>query len=173
ICRSPAPARTATEEDMKSPTALRIAVPAVLAVIVIEAAWSIAARWPHQFGGQGNRHQVLSEFVSSGGTALAPPLVLVILLGLIAIGVQRNDRWRSAATVLLIPVAVVMAIGAAGEALAKATPNVPHSAPIAGGTVGALLSLMLLALAIGSLTNGSPRRLSTTSVGKPAAASRS
>jgi len=127
-------------------------VPSVVGTILIEVIISVAARWPYQFGGHGNRHHVLSEFVSSGGTALAPPLVLLIVLALIAVAVQRTDRWRTAATVLLIPVAAIMTVGAAGEAAAKSTPDVPRAVLIAGGLFGILLSVSLFGLAVTALT---------------------
>jgi hypothetical protein len=69
---------------MRSPeSVLKRAVPAVLAIIVVEAVVSIAAGWPHQFAGKGQPDHVLAEFVGSG-TALAPPLVMVVLLALVA-----------------------------------------------------------------------------------------
>lgn len=126
---------------------LRIAVPSVLAVIAVEAVVSVAARWPHQFGGPGRPDRVGADFVTSGGTALAPPLLLVVLLAVVALGVQAGSRWRIAATVLLLPVAAVLTVGALGEALAPATPDVPRAAQLAGGAVGAVLSLALLLLA--------------------------
>jgi hypothetical protein len=137
---------------------LRIAVPSVLAVIAVEAALSVAARWPHQFGGHGRPDQVAADFVTGGGTALAPPLLLVVLLAVVAVGIQARHRFRVAATVLLLPVAAVLTVGALGEALAPASPDVPRAAQLAGGVVGVALSLLLLVLAGAALTDAWRRR---------------
>lgn len=137
---------------MWAKSGLRVAALTVLGIIVTEAGISLVARWPHQFAGHGDRSRMLADFVGSG-TALAPPLVLIVVLGLIAYGVQRADRWGTAAAILLIPVSAVMAIGAFGEATAAATPDVPRAAQLAGGGAGVALSLALLILAIASLAS--------------------
>ncbi|MGH3673853.1 MAG: hypothetical protein ACRDSH_25000, partial [Pseudonocardiaceae bacterium] len=69
--------------------ALRVAVPVVTGVIIIEAIISIAARWPNQFGGHGHRDRVFAEFAGTNGTALAPPLTLLVILAVIAVALQR------------------------------------------------------------------------------------
>jgi uncharacterized membrane protein len=137
---------------------LRIAVPGVLAMVVVEAVVSIAARWPHQFAGHGRPDQVGADFVAGGGTALAPPLWLVVLLAVVALGVHAGPRRRIAATALLLPVAAVLTVGALGEALATAGPDVPRAAQLAGGVVGVALSLLLLVLACVSLAEAWRRR---------------
>lgn len=136
---------------MRSPTrALRLAVPAVLAIIVVEAVVSIAAGWPHQFGGHGVPNQTLEEFPANG-TALAPPLFLVLLLVLIAVAVQAKGVWGTVGTALLVPVAAIMVVGAAGELVAAPTPDVPSAVRVFGGVLDTLLSLVLLVLAVSAL----------------------
>lgn len=129
---------------------LRAAVPAVLAVVIVELVISVAAHWPLGTGRHGDPHRMLSDFASNG-TALAPPLFIVIALLVLAVGVQRSDRWGTAATVLLVPLAAVMAAGAAYDAGATANPHVPAAAQLIGGIVDTALSLLLLALAIAVL----------------------
>jgi hypothetical protein len=143
---------------MRSQRSLRIAVPSVLAVVVVEAVVSIAARWPHQFGGHGRPDEVGADFVTGGGTALAPPLWLVVLLAVVTLGVQAGPRGRIAATVLLLPAAAVLTVGALGEALAPAGPDVPRAAQLTGGVVGVALSLLLLVLAGAALGEAWRRR---------------
>ncbi len=127
--------------------ALRVGVPIVVAVICAEAVLSIVAGWPYQFGGHGDPQRVLNEFASHG-TALAPPLFLFVPLVIVAVGVQLAGVWRVAAAVLLVPVAAVMSIGAAGEAFAAATPDVPRAVQVVGGGFDALMSLALLVVAV-------------------------
>lgn len=138
---------------MRSADTLRLFMPAVLLLIVVEAVVTIAAGWPHQFNGSGDPHRVLAEFPSSG-TALAPPIFVIVLLALVAAGLQRPGTVRTVATVLTLPLAVLMAVGSAGEALAPATPDVPRSVQLVGGGLDALLSVALLVLAVLALVEG-------------------
>lgn len=126
---------------------LEVAVPAVLGLIVLEACVSIAAGWPHQFNGSGNPHRVLAEFPGQG-TALAPPVFVLVALALVAAGLRGRGAWRTVATGLLIPLALVMVIGASGETLAPATPDVPRGVQLVGSGVNTLLSVALLVGAV-------------------------
>lgn len=137
---------------MRSPqAALRTAVPAVLALIVVEAVVSIAARWPHQFNGAGRRDEVLADFLGGGGTALAPPLWLVLVLAVVGAGLYLRGVPRVVATVLLVPVVAVLTVGVLGEVLAGPTPDVPRAVQLLGGVVDGLCCLTLLGLAVASL----------------------
>jgi hypothetical protein len=130
--------------------ALRIGVPILVVVIAAEAVLSIAAGWPYQFGGQGDPHQVLGEFATHG-TALAPPLFLLVPLVVVALGLQLSRGWCVAAAILAVPLAALMTIGAAGEAFAAATPDVPRAVQIVGGGLDAVLSLALLIGAVAAI----------------------
>jgi hypothetical protein len=141
------------KSQMRSADTLRLFVPAVLLLIAVEAVVSIAAGWPHQFNGSGDPHRVLAEFPASG-TALAPPVFVIVVLALVAAGLQRSGAVRTVATALVVPLAVVMAVGSAGEALAPATPDVPRSVQLVGGGLDALLSVVLLVLAVLALVEG-------------------
>ena len=138
--------------------ALRIGVPILVLVIAAEAVLSVVAGWPYQFGGHGNPHQVLADFATHG-TALAPPLFLFVPLLLVAVGLQLSRIWRVAAAILLVPVAALMTVGAAGEALAAATPDVPRVVQIVGGAVDTILSAAMLITAViaGGRRPGAPR----------------
>jgi hypothetical protein len=127
--------------------ALRIGVPVLVLVIAAEAVLSVVAGWPYQFGGHGNPHQVLADFATHG-TALAPPLFLFVPLVLVALGLQLSRIWRVAAAILLVPVAALMTVGAAGEALAAATPDVPRVVQIVGGAADTILSAAMLITAV-------------------------
>jgi hypothetical protein len=138
---------------MRSADTLRLFTPVVLLLVAVEAVVSIAAGWPHQFNGSGDPDRVLAEFPGSG-TALAPPLLVVVVLALVAAGLQRPGTVRTVATVLTLPLAALMAVGSAGEALAPATPDVPRSVQLVGGGLDALLSVALLVLAVLALVEG-------------------
>lgn len=130
--------------------ALQAGVAAALALMAVEAVISIAAGWPHQFGGPGDPHQVLAEFPSNG-TALAPPAFLIVALALVAVGLRRDDGWRTVALVALLPVAAVLTVGAAGETLAASTLDVPRAVQLVGGSINTLVSFALLILAVATL----------------------
>lgn len=152
---------------MRSPqSALKIAVPLVLALVAVEAVVSVAARWPHQFGGSGRPDRVLSDFLGNGGTALAPPLWLVVLLALAGAGLYTHGVPRLAATWLLVPVAALMTVGVAGELFAAATPDVPRAAQLLGGVVDGLCCLTLLVLSVTSLVGERRSRAAAAPAGQ-------
>jgi hypothetical protein len=130
--------------------ALRVGVPILVVVIAAEAVLSIVAGWPYQFGGQGDPHKVLSDFASHG-TALAPPLFLLVPLVIVALGLQLSRGWRVAAAILLVPLAAIMTVGAAGETLAAATPDVPRAVQIVGGGLDTVLSVAMLITAVAAI----------------------
>lgn len=134
-----------------SQSALKKFVPVVLALILVEAIISIAARWPHQFNGHGRSDQVLSNFIGSGGTALAPPLWLVVLLALAGAGLYARGVLRTVATVVVALLAVILTVGVLGELFAPATPDVPRAAQLVGGVVDLACCLALLVLAVTAL----------------------
>jgi len=125
---------------------LRRSTLAVFAFVCIEAIVSILARWPHQFTGQGNPDRVPREFLYLG-TLLAPPLPLLLLFGLSALLTGKEDRLGFIATLGMIPMLAVMAVGSLGEALSAPSPDVPRSTQLAGGLFGALLFLALAMIA--------------------------
>jgi hypothetical protein len=119
-------------------------------VVLILALVSLVARWPHQVAGSGSRQHLLSDFVTSG-TATAPPLFIIAIFGVVAFAVARRDRWGTAALVLLLAVAVLMAAGSLGEALAAATPDVPRPVQYLSGAFGVLAALLLFILGAAAL----------------------
>jgi hypothetical protein len=127
-------------------------------VILVLAVLSLVARWPHQFGGSGSRQHILSDFVTSG-TATAPPLFIIVIFGVIAFAVARRDRWGTAALVFLLVLAVLMAVGSLGEALAAATPDVPRPVQYLSGAFGLLAAPLLFTLGAAALWERRPRRL--------------
>lgn len=122
----------------------------LIVVMVVGALISIAAGWPAQFGGKGDPDSVASEFLTRG-TALAPPLIPLLLFALCTFGAQRDDRWAMIATVGAVLLAVVFVIGSLGEALASETPDVPRPALVVSGVLGALLSLTVIVAGLAHL----------------------
>jgi hypothetical protein len=119
----------------------------VLAIVLVEALVSILARWPHQFGGQGDPHHMIQDFVSNG-TALAPPLFIVLGLAVVAALAGRGDRWGLGAAALTVVLGLIMIVGSLGEALAATTPDVPRAVQIGGGLIDVTASALLFLLAI-------------------------
>jgi hypothetical protein len=135
---------------MRATRWLGLAAPAVFAVTVAAAAVSVIARWPYQFGGHGSRAHMLSDFLKSG-TALAPPLAILILLGVSAVLVRRRDAWGTVGSAVVAALSVLMVAGSLGEAFAKATPDVPQAVQAFSGAFGCAAALMLAILAVASI----------------------
>ena len=114
----------------------------VLGVIILEAIVSLIAHWPYQFNGPGAPDSVWPDFINNG-TALAPPLVLIIVLALLTWGVHLSGRIQLVSAILLAVLALVMIVGAMGELTAPASPDVPRAVQLAGG-VNAVLAVALL-----------------------------
>jgi hypothetical protein len=141
---------------MRSGRALRVAAPIVLVVVIVEAVVSLAERWPHRVGGVGNPRHMMGDFVTPG-TALAPPLSALVLLAVLCVGLQAGPRLRLWSTVLMVPLSVVMVVGALGELLAT-NPPVPAAVRWGAGVVAVGLSALLLVLAVVSLVAAWARR---------------
>lgn len=114
-----------------------------LAYFLIGAAISVGARWPAQFGGQGDPNSVAIEFVTRG-TALAAPLPLVVVFGGLILLARRRDRWERIGIVGIMGLSILFLIGSIGEAFAPPTPDVPRSILMASGVIGMLMSISLL-----------------------------
>jgi len=127
-----------------------------LVVVIVEAVVSLSQRWPHRFGGVGNPQHMMGDFVTAG-TALAPPLIAIVLLALLCVGLQTGPRLRFFSTVLMVPLSVVMVVGALGEMLA-ANPAVPTAVRWGAGVLAVGLSALLLMLAVSSLAAAWARR---------------
>jgi cytochrome bd-type quinol oxidase subunit 2 len=135
---------------MRATRWLSLATLTVLGLVVVAAAVSLVARRPHQFGGHGSRAHMLSDFLQSG-TALAPPLVILVILGLAAVLVRRRDGWGTVGCALVAVLSVSMVVGSLGEALAKATPDVPRPVQVFSGAFGCAAAIVLAALAVASI----------------------
>jgi hypothetical protein len=135
---------------MRATRALCVAAPVVVVLVALGAVVSIVQGWPHQFGGQGDPAHVASEFLSSG-TALAPPLLVLVILALVAACVRRGDRWGTIACWALVPLSALMIVGSLGEALASPTDDVPRAVQVLDGVWGCVAGVVLAVLAIASL----------------------
>ena len=89
--------------------------------------------------------------VINNGTALAPPLVLIVVLAFLTLGVHRSGWIQLLSGILLAVIALVMTVGAAGELIAPASPDVPRAVQLIGGAVNAALAAALLATTVGWL----------------------
>lgn len=117
---------------------------------IVAATISIVNRWPAQLGGAGDPSRVAREFLSRG-TATAPPLLPLLLLGVAALVVRSGSRWRVPATVILFIIGGLHLIGGFGEIASPDPVTTPRPVlivagviAIAGGAVLAFLSGLLL-----------------------------
>lgn len=126
--------------------AVRVLAPVLFGVTVVLALISLVAGWPQQFGGSGSKANILADFVSSG-TATAPPLFALVIFGVAAFVAGRRDRWGTAALIVLLLLAVLMAVGSLGEGLAAPSPDVPRPVQFLSGGFGALAGFALFVAA--------------------------
>ena len=96
-----------------SPSRLRVLVLLALAVNAVAAAVSIDRGMPAEWGGvlDGDPDNVLSEWLGWRGTAIAPPLAIMVLLAVFAFASRR----RGMALWLLMFLAAGGVVGYLGE----------------------------------------------------------
>jgi hypothetical protein len=117
-------------------TTFALAAAAVLALQVVLAVVSIALNWPSQFDGVGT--DAGEEFVTRG-TALAPPLLpMVVFAAGIALA-TREGRWRTLGVVLVCLMCTLFVVGSVGELRAEPTDDVPRAVLVASGVLGLLV----------------------------------
>lgn len=103
---------------------------------------SIAAGWPAQFGGAGDPSNVAEEFLSRG-TATAPPLIPLLLLGATAV-LARVQRAPAFTSVALVVMGALFVIGSVGEIRAPEPVTTPRGVLIAGGVIAGGWGLLLV-----------------------------
>jgi hypothetical protein len=143
------------------PTTRRLVSVAVLIFVVwvVCTLVSILAGWPAQFGGPGNPNNVAGEFLNRG-TALAPPLFVMVAFVVFVVLVPNQRWWGVLGVVGLCLLAVLTVVGSLGEALAPSTPDVPRAVLVASGILGVVLGPLLLFFGIAELRDRARRELS-------------
>jgi hypothetical protein len=121
-----------------------VALEAVLTVV------GVAAEWPTQFGDPGDPDDVARAWIGRG-TAVSAPLGPISVLLAAAILSRRRDRWELVGVGLIAVVALLMCIGALGEAFAEATPDVPRGVLVGSGILGVAIAAGLLGLCVRQL----------------------
>ena len=134
------------------PTTRRLVSFAVLIFVVwvVGTVVSVVAGWPAQFGGPGNPNNVAGEFLSRG-TALSPPLSVMVALVVFVLLARSRRWWGTLGVVGLCLLAVATFVGAMGEAFAPATPDVPRAVLVLSGVLGVVLCPPLLFFGIAEL----------------------
>lgn len=122
---------------------------AILVIEILATVLAVALDWPAQFGGVGTD---AGEEWASRGTAISPPLVPLILLGIAAgLLLVRARAATLLASVVAAILGVLFAIGSIGEAVADATPDVSQAVLLASGITGTLMGVALVAGAAATL----------------------
>lgn len=86
----------------------------ILLTIVVDLVVSFVYKLPYEFGGHGDPNNMAADFVAHG-TALAPPLVPIILLVVFTILAPSRRWWGTLSVVGLILLGVLFAVGQLGE----------------------------------------------------------
>lgn len=96
-------------------TPLARAVAANLVLMVLGAVVSIQQHLPYEFGGHGNPDRVAQDFFSGGGTAAAPPFVVIVALAVLGLLAAAAGRGAAIAVGLVGVLGIVGVVGFAGE----------------------------------------------------------
>ena len=108
-------ATTQTRGDRLSPQKLvRVLGVLLLAVAAVAAAWSIYYRMPYGLGGRGSPDDVAVDFITKG-TALAPPVITMIVLALTLLAVGRRGVLGTVCEVVVGLLGAVYVVGILGE----------------------------------------------------------
>ena len=136
---------------MRFTTRRLLSVSVLLFVVwVVGTILSVVAGWPAQSGGPGNPNNVAGEFLSRG-TALSPPLSVMVALVVFTLLASSRRWWGTLGVVGPCLLAAVTFVGAMGEAFAPATPDVPRAVLVLSGVLGVVLCPLLLFFGIAEL----------------------
>jgi hypothetical protein len=97
------------------PTRVGLAVVANLIGMTIGAVISIQQRMPYEFGGHGDPSRVASDFIGGGGTAVAPPLSIMVILAVLGAFAALRGKWATIPLALICVLAIIGGIGFLGE----------------------------------------------------------
>ncbi len=122
----------------------------IFVVWVVGTILSVVAGWPAQFGGPGNPNNIAGEFLSRG-TALSPPLSVMVALVVFTFLAMSRRWWGTLGVVGLCLLAVTTFVGSMGEAFAPSTPEVPRAVLVTSGLLGVVLCPILLLSGIAEL----------------------
>jgi hypothetical protein len=130
----------------------------ILITFIIDLVVSIVYKLPYEFGGHGDPNTVAEDFVAHG-TALAPPLVPIILLVVFAILAPSRRWWGTLAVVGLIILGVVFIIGGLGESFVPGDFSGIGAIGIGAlRAVGLLLALLMVLFGVLDLMKRQRRR---------------
>ena len=119
----------------------------VAALLTVAAALAVVLRWPAQFGGPGSPDDVVLEALTRG-TALSPPLPLLLAFGGALWLATRRHGGYAFGCVVLVLLSAVFLVGGLGEAMAPATPDVPRVALVTSGIVSVVLAGTVVVTAV-------------------------
>jgi hypothetical protein len=83
--------------------------------MTIGAVISIQQRMPYEFGGHGDASRVASDFFGGGGTAVAPPFSVMVILALLGALAALRGKWAMIPVALICVLAIVGGVGFLGE----------------------------------------------------------
>ena len=133
------PGRTGTVDPVEGDVRLlrRVGVAAV-GYLLGAAALAMVLRWPGQFAGPGAGERIVAEALTRG-TALSPPLPLVLVLaGALWLATRRHAGYGLGCT-LLVLLSMAFIICGLGEAMVPVTQDVPRAALVLSGAVSTVL----------------------------------
>ena len=100
----------------------------ILVLASTETVIAVVERWPAQFGGAGDPAQIGTQWMSKG-TALSPPLFILVALALapLLLMVARRPAAIRAAAAVAVAAGAIGIVGSLGELLAPASADVPRA----------------------------------------------
>lgn len=120
------------------------------ALLAVSTVVAVLAGWPGQLGGPGDAQAVAAESLSRG-TALSPPVPLIVAFALASWAATRRGVAGVVGGAGLGLLSVVFVVGGLGEALAPSTPDVPRAVLVTSGSVSVVLAVVVLSAVVGRL----------------------
>lgn len=125
----------------------------VLVLASLETVIAVVERWPAQFGGAGDPSQIDTQWMSRG-TALSPPLFILVGLALavVLLLVSRRPAAARVSGVMAAAVGLIGTVGSLGELLAPASADVPRLVADAA-VIGVVACLLLVGTGVAVIVN--------------------
>ena len=150
---------TAIQQSALPSTLKRLITSSVLYMVVasIGTIIAIVENRPAEFASFSTGLPVAQDFLYGNGTAMSPPLYMLIALGILTVLAPRRDRWGGVGAVGLVIFGLFTVIGALGEPILLEILN-PVTFDLTKAVIEAGLIIVPLAMMVFGIREWTRRR---------------